>query len=586
MVLHLSNIPLRQSILRTSMFRSGEAQSGDSTKVIRLNNEAYDLRLTKPGITIEIADSALKIAKRINYVAGVAEAHRLIGIGYHYQNNTRFSIENYIKALKYFKRLRNIEKEAKVYSHIGELYRVADEQNIALIYFKKSLVLCEKINDNELRGSLYFYIATVYQRKTDYQKALHYFDKSYRIFKDRQDILLSLLYFQNTGTVYHKLNKRKEAKSRLIKAINGAKKYGYVQIITGCYLSLSQLYINANDFESADLAIKEGIKYAKIMKNTKTEYDFIHTAYQLEAGRKNFNLALNHLKTVYKRDSLLLRSYLSPNININTQHFIQHQKIQEKELVITKQKYREATFRWIITLIVLIVLAATIVIFALYLLRGQKRRKNELVIQNNITALEQKALQAMMNPHFVFNVMNSIQHFINQADLKTANQILAGFARLARKHLEICMNSAISVQEELLYLQHYLYLEKIRCSDKMDYEITVDEEMETDEIFIPSMLIQPFIENAVWHGLMPKPEGGIIKIKFELIESDLLISVIDNGIGISNSEINHKSGHISRGMTLIKERVRLLNKLNKRHIFIDQKQTGECGTEVLIKIPV
>ncbi|MHB1178867.1 MAG: sensor histidine kinase [Daejeonella sp.] len=250
------------------------------------------------------------------------------------------------------------------------------------------------------------------------------------------------------------------------------------------------------------------------------------------------------------------------------------------------QKHTEATFTWMITSTVPVVLTATIVILTLYLLRAKNRRQKEVVIENNIAALEQKALQAMMNPHFVFNIMNSIQHFINQADLKAANQILAGFARLARKHLEICMNSTISVQEELEYLQNYLYLEKIRCSDKMEYEITIEEEIDSDEIFIPSMLIQPFIENAIWHGIMPKDEGGLIKIKFELIESDLSISILDNGVGISNSKPNNKAEHISRGMTLIRERVRLLNKLNKNRISIDQKQSEVCGTEVLIKIPI
>lgn len=566
-------------------FNSETPRSGDSTKVIRLNNEAFNLRLINPEKTVEIADSALKIAHKINYMPGVAEAHRVAGIGYGYSINTKLSIKNYIEALKYFRQLQDAIKVAKIYNNIGNLYTKVHDQITALSYFKKALALSENIQDKDLKTSLYLNIATVHQRLKEYDTALMYFDKSFQLLKNKKDTLHTLLYLQNTGVVYYELNQLDEAKTRLLKAIDGAKKHEYNQIITGCLLTLSKVYMKTQDFESADWSIKEGLKYSRIQKDIKTEYDFIHTAYEFERKRSNYRRALDHLLTVYQHDSLQLSRYQSDNIGINSQHYIQLRKIQEKELIITKQQFREATFRWIITLIVLAVLAATIVILVLYLLRAKKRKQAEVVIQNNITALEQKALQAMMNPHFVFNVMNSIQHFINQTDLKTANQILAGFARLARKHLEICMSSTISVQEELVYLQHYLYLEKIRCSDKMEYEITVDEEMDSDEVFIPSMLIQPFIENAIWHGIMPKNEGGLIKIRFELIESDLFISILDNGVGISNSEANRKAGHISRGMTLIRERVRLLNKLNKRHISIKQEQTGLCGTEVLIKIP-
>lgn len=240
---------------------------------------------------------------------------------------------------------------------------------------------------------------------------------------------------------------------------------------------------------------------------------------------------------------------------------------------------------WIITLAVLIILISVGAVLIWYFLREKKRKKEELIIQNKITTLEQKALHAMMNPHFVFNVMNSIQHFVNQADLKAANQVLSVFAKLARKHLEICMNSTISVQEELVYLKLYLDLEKIRFLDKMNYDISIDKDIDTDEIIIPSMLIQPFLENAIWHGIMPKHEGGHISIKFDVDDSDLLVKITDDGVGILNSEKLKKTRHVSRGMALIRERIGLLNRLSKREISINQRQTGDFGTEIMIRIP-
>ncbi|MGY0041416.1 sensor histidine kinase [Pedobacter sp. NJ-S-72] len=133
-------------------------------------------------------------------------------------------------------------------------------------------------------------------------------------------------------------------------------------------------------------------------------------------------------------------------------------------------------------------------------------------MKNKILMLEQQALQAMMNPHFVFNVMNSIQHYINTKDTSSANKILTGFARLIRKNLDICTKSFISIEEEIEYLSLYLTLEKKRFGEKFNYTIHVSEEIDQDETMIPSMILQPYIENAIWHGLMPKEDGGKISI--------------------------------------------------------------------------
>src|SRR5690606_30071786 len=217
-----------------------------------------------------------------------------------------------------------------------------------------------------------------------------------------------------------------------------------------------------------------------------------------------FNMAAIYLqRSEFERSLYFLEKSGKIFGSITSQHFLQEQKIQESELLIAHQQYREATFRYIIALTIIIFLVSALIMLVFYFIKEKRRRKEKLIVQNNITELEQRALQAMMNPHFVFNVMNSIQHFLNKSDSATANRILARFARLARKHLEICMKSMITLQEEIIYLRSYLSLEKIRFSNKMDFKITVSNDVDTEDILIPSMLIQPFIENAIWHGLMP-----------------------------------------------------------------------------------
>jgi sensor histidine kinase YesM len=219
--------------------------------------------------------------------------------------------------------------------------------------------------------------------------------------------------------------------------------------------------------------------------------------------------------------------------------------------------------------------------------RKQKNKEQEqLLVKNQILMLEQRALQAMMNPHFVFNVMNSIQHYINTKDTGSANKVLTGFARLIRKNLEICTKSYISVEEEIEYLELYLSLEKKRFGGKLNYQITVDPTIDREETLIPSMILQPYIENAIWHGIMPKENGGTIDVSIGLKSPDLLlIQVKDDGVGIDNSLREKKGEHISQGMSLTKERINLLNQVEANPIQIDIKQNGDSGTFVSIEIP-
>lgn len=582
---YFTNIfPFRSELFTPHLKNSSDYDIGDSLVVIKLNKKAFDSRFTDPKSTLEIADRALKLARQIRFLPGIAEAYRVFGVGFSQLENNSLAVKNYMEALRRYKELKDDKNIARTYSNFGSLYKYSSPDK-ALKYYNKASGIARNMGDESLVAGTYFNIALTYSRKSEYNRALENFDRSYTIFRKLRDTVSMVIYLQNTGRIYHRLHQIEKAKSRLFEAIPIAKAHNLYSTLSACYLSLAYIYLEQNKFNLAEETIANGFRYAIKVKNPILDNDFLRITYELELKRKNYKKALKYLSQAFTNDSLLLNENQSNNIEFNSQHYLQQQKIQEKELVIAKQKYREVTFRWVITLSILMLLLVVIGVFVIHYFRDKKRKKNEVIIQNNIASLEQKALQAMMNPHFVFNVMNSIQHFINQSDAKAANQILTGFARLARKHLEICMNSTISVYEELVYLRLYLSLEKIRFSDKMKYEISIDQNIDTEETIIPSMLIQPFIENAIWHGIMPKEEGGLIKLNFDLEDDELLITIIDDGIGISNSHNTNHAGHISRGMALIRERVNLLNRLNKRHIFIDQRQTGDYGTEVYIRIP-
>lgn len=241
---------------------------------------------------------------------------------------------------------------------------------------------------------------------------------------------------------------------------------------------------------------------------------------------------------------------------------------------------------WFIFLILLIASFSFYKIAVIVTKQQKDKEQQRLLLKNKILMLEQQALQAMMNPHFVFNVMNSIQHYINTKDTSSANKILTGFAKLIRKNLDICTKSFISLEEEIEYLSLYLALEKKRFGEKFSYTINIAKDIDQDETMIPSMILQPYIENAIWHGLMPMENGGRITIEIHHQEPDsLLIQIIDDGIGIENSLKIKREKHESKGMSLTQERINLINQIEANPIQISIRQNGNSGTTISILVP-
>jgi len=558
----------------------------DSLSVNRLNKAAFNIRLTDPQKTVNLADSALFLAKKLNYYFGIAEANRIKGVGFYYMSDTEHAVKSYIEALKYFKNIHDKKNEARVYNNFGNLYKEVN-YNKALFYYNKALSIAKPLNINEFTAGISLNIANILRFQGDYKDSHKYLEISNEIFEKTRDTINFITSLQNSGVISYKLKDFETAKNRLFDAIRQAKTHNLFKVLVGSNLTLAAIYLEQEEYDKAEDSINEGLKYSRILGDSNCIYYYLYKAYELEQKRKNYSKALEYLKKVYHHDSLQLSKNLSDNISKTSSHYVQLQKLHENELIIAQQRYKETQYWWIITIIVSIVLLTALIGIVIYFFSQKKKRKKELKIQNTIATLEQKALQAMMNPHFVFNVINTIQYFIGINESKAANQILTGFARLMRKHLEVCLKSTLTLFEEIQYLSLYLSLEKIRFADKMNYSINIDQEIEAEEIIIPSMLIQPFIENAVWHGLLPKEDGGFIQIDFTCIDNILSIKVTDNGIGISNSRKSRTHGqHTSRGLELIHERVQLLNKINKTTIQITQTQTGDSGTEVIIQIPI
>lgn len=245
--------------------------------------------------------------------------------------------------------------------------------------------------------------------------------------------------------------------------------------------------------------------------------------------------------------------------------------------------------------ILMIVFIASLIFYSLRTYFRRLNRKHEwekrmLTMQKELSEIQQKSLQLQMNPHFIFNSLNSIQHFILEQDEEAAHVYLTNFSSLMRKILENSKHPYISLHEELETIKLYLDIEKLRFSNHFEYNIKLSNKLNPGIIQIPPMLIQPYLENAIWHGLMPKNESGRIDINIEPVsEHQLKFSIRDNGIGRTRArEISKKRrGHKSTGMRNIEERIELMNQLNNTQMKVEvidlyNDDHEAVGTEVIV----
>ncbi len=228
--------------------------------------------------------------------------------------------------------------------------------------------------------------------------------------------------------------------------------------------------------------------------------------------------------------------------------------------------------------------------FFFYYRRRQLQQEKQYALKKKMYELETMALRSQMNPHFIFNSLNSISNYILKADIANANLYLSKFSTLIRKILQHSQNSQISLSEEIKLLQVYLDLEKLRFGDKINFNISVSEGILQEDISIPSMIIQPYIENAVKHGIAPLlNRGGNVTVDFKQADNCLLCTIEDDGIGINVSKLqNAKAGeHHSMGTDIIQNRIDIINTMRQHKIVltvIDKKDSNPTQTGTIIKL--
>ncbi len=248
-------------------------------------------------------------------------------------------------------------------------------------------------------------------------------------------------------------------------------------------------------------------------------------------------------------------------------------------------------------MISVIAMISTIMVFWRLQINNRKVKK-ELELAERVNELKHQALSAMMNPHFISNSLNSVQYLVNSRRYEEANDYIAMIAKLMRKNLDTAGSGFILLSEEISRLTLYLDLEKLRFQENFSYEINVGADISTNSILIPNMIIQPFVENSLWHGIVQSGKKGLLTVSFTFEDVDvdshtgksLIIKITDNGIGIKEARKSKKGDHNSKGIAIIEERLRLLS--DKLHLprpimFEDlgSQENDSHGTEVIISLP-
>ena len=345
--------------------------------------------------------------------------------------------------------------------------------------------------------------------------------------------------------------------------------------------NLADVYLKNDDDEKALLLLQESYDIAIKNHKTKASKDCIEAMAIIYQKRGNTQKIIS----LYKQYLSNLEDLIKNDVEIVDTKLIAitEEKIAQLE---AEKKLKDQLIRKKNTFNYVLIFASTILLGLLLFII---KTLNSIKIKNK--KIELQSLRREMNPHFVFNSLNSINNYIAQNDELAANKYLSAYSNLMRSTMENSNKDFISLSTELELLKRYLDLEQLRFSDKFSYTISVDENIDCDTIEIPNMLIQPQVENAIWHGLRYKETKGLLQLDFVLHNKQLLIKIEDDGIGFTKSQLlktKNQQSHNSIGIKNTQNRITLLNNLYSKNISYKTTEllTPNEGTVVKISFDI
>lgn len=539
----------------------------------------------------------------LNVAAGLFQ----IGVIHHEMGNYEECLKNYFRILSIYEQNDSQKSVATTLHSIGHIQRKLNKHEKAIGSYKKSIHIKEKLDDNEGLAMSFESMGNTYAEMEQHDLALTNLIKAYELAHMLKVPYLSASIADNLGNLYGKINEFSKALEYHLEAYKIRENFpskkdlaGSLNSIGAAYLKLKE-YQKSKDFLLRSLSISKSISAKPI---SLLNYDVLADL-SLELG--NYEEAYHFLDAhSILKDSIFDTEKNKQMLELETNYQVAQKDkdilllTKENELQEANAKKEAALRKALIGGLALLAIIGGLIFYTMrQRLKNQKMlaSKNEEIhkakLSEELQGLEMKALRAQMNPHFLFNCLNSINTMILNDEPDNASKYLSKFSKLVRLMLENSEQPEITLKDELETLEAYIQLEAIRFYNKMGYNIKVDPNIDQEATYLPSMVLQPFVENAIWHGLLHNEQKGELTIAIKENNDKLLCSIIDNGVGREKSLTLKKEEGLkkkSMGIKITTERLKLLTKQKIKDVIniidLKDKENNAIGTQVNIQIPL
>jgi len=508
---------------------------------------------------------------------------------------------NYEKALQYATKAVSY-KDERAFIALGQLYADVGDVETALDYYAKA-------NDSNLFDK-YLKVGEAYFQKHSYDSALYFYQLYLNTVSDGDRKAVSKPYVL-MGELYLAEKKYDTALIYLQDALAGFKEVNDMNWVMRTLLQSGKAFKEINQPQKAIGYARELLNDAKQTGARQYEREAHYLLYQLFA-----QMYINDSAYIHLQMFTLLNDAIG--IHVSARKLALYKTINEREQAklkidllnrekqLQQEEIKRASQQKTFLLIGVMVIALLFIVLIRNILLKKKNAEhlrqiaeNELNIQKlqskkMLGELEMQVLRTQMNPHFIFNSLNSIDRFILQNNRADATAYLTKFSRLVRMILQNSQSALITIEQELESLRLYLELESLRFDGRFNYKIKIDPAIDLSMIKVPPLIIQPFVENAVWHGLMPKETKGNVEIDLSETDDFLLVKITDDGVGrirSSSHQNNETNGHRSMGLSITSQRIKMMyaNEILHNPVnIVDLVEANglSAGTEVNIKLPI
>lgn len=474
------------------------------------------------------------------------------------------------------------------------------DNHIALKNYQKSTdKLIDLLNgnpSNQKLTTIYNKLAICYISTEQVEKGIKYYQKAIQLTENQTENLKIENQAEVKKSVSKALKKKgrfKEDVSILNKSISSFSSQGTRLFNSQEFLRLAESYFELDKLDQASNSINQFIANPNYDLIDKSEIEIIR---KISRSMDNLDQALIFIDFYTAlEDTIVARRSALNNLKNGTQglqNLLQLEMLRkEKELsqnainhLVEEDSLKEEVLtysRWAIALLLGLIVIG--ILGSKYILKVSKQRR----VANQQLAL--RSLRSQMNPHFIFNALNSVNSFISENDQRSANKFLSNFSRLMRLVMENSEHNFIPLQKELEILKIYLQLEHFRFKDQFDYNVKIEEEVDEEEFEIPPMLIQPYIENAIWHGLRYKPSSGLLNLRLSAKKDNLIVTISDNGIGRKKSaelKTDNQKKNKSTALKNIHQRIEIFNDLHQLKIEVIIKDLNEDGTGTYVELTI